>query len=145
MSLVVGASVCDCVSVLGADVSLLLCLLVRTSYLWQKPKQNHNILARNLDVALHVLLVCAAAACLCFVFRAGNYLRRNTVLKELWLAHNDLCHIDAFNIAIVLKANYHLQFLDVSNNKIEVSKMKKAMQKVKKKMDQNMSFRSFVL
>lgn len=52
---------------------------------------------------------------------AGNYLRRNTVLRELWLAHNDLSHIDAFNIAIVLKANYHLQYLDVSNNKIEVS------------------------
>ncbi|KAJ6639951.1 Protein phosphatase 1 regulatory subunit 37 [Pseudolycoriella hygida] len=47
------------------------------------------------------------------------YLRRNTVLKELWLAHNDLSSFDASNIGTVLKANLHLQFLDISNNNIE--------------------------
>lgn len=64
--------------------------------------------------------VCVRVRVVLSLLSAGNYLRRNTVLRELWLAHNDLSHIDAFNIAIVLKANYHLQFLDVSNNKIEV-------------------------
>lgn len=53
----------------------------------------------------------------------GLYLRRNTILKELWLAHNDLTSCDASNISTVLKSNLHLQFLDVSNNNIEVSKM----------------------
>lgn len=52
----------------------------------------------------------------------GNYLGRNTVLKELWLAHNDLNSVDAIHIGNVLKTNFHLQILDVSNNKIEVSK-----------------------
>ncbi|KAG4080169.1 hypothetical protein HA402_008240 [Bradysia odoriphaga] len=47
------------------------------------------------------------------------YLRRNTVLKELWLAHNDLTSCDASNISTVLKSNLHLQFLDISNNNIE--------------------------
>lgn len=50
----------------------------------------------------------------------GIYLRRNTVLKELSLAHNDLTSSDAYNIGIVLKSNFYLQFLDVSNNRIEV-------------------------
>lgn len=50
----------------------------------------------------------------------GIYLRRNTVLKELSLAHNDLTSSDAFTIGIVLKSNFYLQFLDVSNNRIEV-------------------------
>lgn len=51
---------------------------------------------------------------------SGTYLRRNTVLKELWLAHNDLTSEDAYTIGIVLKANLFLQFLDISNNNIEV-------------------------
>lgn len=55
------------------------------------------------------------------IFILGLYLRRNTVLKELWLAHNDLTSCDARNISTVLKANLHLQFLDISNNNIEVS------------------------
>lgn len=55
------------------------------------------------------------------IFILGLYLRRNTILKELWLAHNDLTSCDASNISTVLKTNLHLQFLDVSNNNIEVS------------------------
>lgn len=53
-------------------------------------------------------------------FVTGNYLGRNTVLKELWLAHNDLNSIDAVQIGNVLKKNFYLQFLDVSNNSIKV-------------------------
>lgn len=55
------------------------------------------------------------------IFILGLYLRRNTVLKELWLAHNDLSSCDASNISTVLKSNFYLQFLDISNNNIEVS------------------------
>ena len=58
-----------------------------------------------------------------FLHFVGTYLRRNTVLKELWLAHNDLTSEDAYTIGIVLKANLFLQFLDISNNNIEVSKL----------------------
>lgn len=58
----------------------------------------------------------------------GLYLRRNTVLKELWLAHNDLNSCDASNISTVLKANLHLQFLDISNNNIEVSALATTME-----------------
>lgn len=50
----------------------------------------------------------------------GTYLRKNTVLRELWLAHNDLTADDAYNIGNVLKSNFHLQFLDLSNNNIQV-------------------------
>lgn len=50
----------------------------------------------------------------------GTYLRKNSVLKELWLAHNDLTSDDAYTLGIVLKANLYLQFLDISNNNIEV-------------------------
>lgn len=50
----------------------------------------------------------------------GSYLRKNNVLKELWLAHNDLTCDDAYNIGIVLKSNFYLQFLDMSNNNIQV-------------------------
>ncbi|XP_059608094.1 protein phosphatase 1 regulatory subunit 37 [Phlebotomus argentipes] len=46
-------------------------------------------------------------------------LKKNTVLKELWLAHNDLNCYDAYTIGNLLKANYYLQFLDISNNSIE--------------------------
>lgn len=52
--------------------------------------------------------------------RTGLYLKKNSVLKELWLAHNDLTFDDAYNIGIVLKSNFHLQFLDLSNNNIQV-------------------------
>lgn len=48
-------------------------------------------------------------------------MKRNNVLKELWLAHNDLASEDAYSLGIVLKANLYLQFLDISNNNIEVS------------------------
>ncbi|XP_055323374.1 mucin-5AC [Sitodiplosis mosellana] len=48
-----------------------------------------------------------------------TYLRKNTVLKELWLAHNDLTADDAYNIGNVLKSNFYLQFLDLSNNNIQ--------------------------
>lgn len=52
---------------------------------------------------------------------AGLYLRKNSVLRELWLAHNDLTCDDAYNIGIVLKSNFYLQFLDMSNNNIQVT------------------------
>lgn len=42
------------------------------------------------------------------------------MLRELWLAHNDLTCDDAYNIGIVLKSNFFLQFLDMSNNNIQV-------------------------
>lgn len=41
------------------------------------------------------------------------------MLKELCLANNELNHNDAFHIGSVLKNNYHLQLLDISNNDIE--------------------------
>lgn len=47
-------------------------------------------------------------------------LKKSTVLKELWLANNDLTSFDAYNIAILLKTNYFIQFLDISNNNIQV-------------------------
>lgn len=50
----------------------------------------------------------------------GLYLRKNTVLKELWLAYNDLTADDAYNIGNILKSNFYLQFLDLSNNNIQV-------------------------
>lgn len=46
-------------------------------------------------------------------------LKKSTVLKELWLADNDLNSFDAYNIAMLLKANLHIQFLHVSNNNIK--------------------------
>lgn len=52
---------------------------------------------------------------------AGTYLRKNAVLKELWLAHNDLTAEDAYSIGNVLRSNFYLQFLDLSNNNIQVS------------------------
>lgn len=48
-------------------------------------------------------------------------LAKNTTLKELWLASNGLSDYDAFSIARLLKSNYYLQYLDISNNKIQVS------------------------
>lgn len=48
----------------------------------------------------------------------GTYLKRNTVLKELWLAHNDLTQHDAYNISLLLKSNFYIQYLDISNNYI---------------------------
>ncbi|XP_037828832.1 serine-rich adhesin for platelets isoform X2 [Lucilia sericata] len=42
----------------------------------------------------------------------------NKVLKELWLAHNDLdCH-DADTIAGMLKCNHYIELIDISNNNI---------------------------
>lgn len=51
---------------------------------------------------------------------AGSYVRKNGVLKELWLAHNDLTCDDAYHIANMLKSNFYLQFLDLSNNNLQV-------------------------
>lgn len=48
-------------------------------------------------------------------------LRKVNVLKELWLANNDLNSFDAYNIGCLLKVNYSIQFLDISNNNIQVS------------------------
>lgn len=50
-----------------------------------------------------------------------HVLRKTNVLKELWLANNDLNSFDAYNIAGLLKANYFIQFLDISNNNIQVN------------------------
>ena len=47
-------------------------------------------------------------------------LAKNTALKELWLASNELSDYDAFSIATLLKTNRYLQYLDISNNKIQV-------------------------
>lgn len=51
----------------------------------------------------------------------GHALKRNTVLKELWLAYNDLTYHDAYNIGLLLKSNYYIQILDVSNNFLQVN------------------------
>lgn len=48
-------------------------------------------------------------------------LRKVNVLKELWLANNDLNSFDAYNIGCLLKFNYSIQFVDISNNNIQVS------------------------
>lgn len=47
-------------------------------------------------------------------------LAKNTVLKELWLASNALTDYDAYSLARLLKSNYYLQYLDISNNEIQV-------------------------
>lgn len=49
----------------------------------------------------------------------GGALQKNKILKELCLANNELNHNDAFHIGNVLKNNYHLQLLDISNNDIQ--------------------------
>lgn len=49
----------------------------------------------------------------------GGALQKNKILKELCLANNELSHNDAFHIGNVLKNNYHLQLLDISNNNIQ--------------------------
>ncbi|KAL7047878.1 hypothetical protein ACKWTF_003134 [Chironomus riparius] len=46
-------------------------------------------------------------------------LQKNRVLKELCLANNELTPNDAFHIGNILKNNYHLQLLDISNNDIQ--------------------------
>uniref|UniRef100_A0A182SX85 Protein phosphatase 1 regulatory subunit 37 n=1 Tax=Anopheles maculatus TaxID=74869 RepID=A0A182SX85_9DIPT len=45
-------------------------------------------------------------------------LKRNKVLRELWLAHNQLCCEDALQIANLLRANLYIQLIDISNNRI---------------------------
>lgn len=67
-----------------------------------------------------VLCMCINVVYSYLFYCAGTYLRKNSVLKELWLAHNDLTSDDAYTLGIVLKANLYLQFLDISNNNIEV-------------------------
>ena len=49
----------------------------------------------------------------------GGALQKNKILKELCLANNELTHNDAFQLGSVLKNNYHLQLLDISNNDIQ--------------------------
>lgn len=46
-------------------------------------------------------------------------MQKNRILKELCLANNELNHNDAFHIGSVLKNNYHLQLLDISNNDVQ--------------------------
>lgn len=46
-------------------------------------------------------------------------MQKNKILKELCLANNELNHNDAFHIGNVLKNNYHLQLLDISNNDVQ--------------------------
>ncbi|XP_050067828.1 serine-rich adhesin for platelets [Anopheles maculipalpis] len=45
-------------------------------------------------------------------------LKRNKVLRELWLAHNQLSCEDALQIANLLRTNLHIQLIDISNNRI---------------------------
>uniref|UniRef100_A0A182N5G6 Protein phosphatase 1 regulatory subunit 37 n=1 Tax=Anopheles dirus TaxID=7168 RepID=A0A182N5G6_9DIPT len=45
-------------------------------------------------------------------------LKRNTVLRELWLAHNQLICEDAQQIANLLRTNFYIQLIDISNNRI---------------------------
>ncbi|XP_037959402.1 protein phosphatase 1 regulatory subunit 37-like [Teleopsis dalmanni] len=45
-------------------------------------------------------------------------LRCNRILKELWIAYNDLDSKDAETIADLLKLNHYLEFVDISNNNI---------------------------
>ncbi|XP_049285004.1 serine-rich adhesin for platelets [Anopheles funestus] len=45
-------------------------------------------------------------------------LKRNKVLRELWLAHNQLSCEDALQIANLLRANFYIQLIDISNNMI---------------------------
>lgn len=47
-------------------------------------------------------------------------LKGNGVLKELCIANNDLTCNDSFHISNVLKSNFYLQLLDISNNDIQV-------------------------
>ena len=46
-------------------------------------------------------------------------LRQNRIMKELWLAYNDLDHHDADSLADLLKVNHYLEFVDISNNNIK--------------------------
>ena len=48
----------------------------------------------------------------------GFKLLHNKVLKELWLAYNDLDCNDADTIAEMLKSNHYLELIDISNNNI---------------------------
>ncbi|XP_058056081.1 serine-rich adhesin for platelets [Anopheles bellator] len=45
-------------------------------------------------------------------------LMRNNVLRELWLAHNQLICEDAQQIANLLRKNFYIQLIDISNNRI---------------------------
>ncbi|XP_049531972.1 mucin-5AC [Anopheles darlingi] len=47
-----------------------------------------------------------------------SMLKRNTVLRELWLAHNQLICEDAQQIANLLRSNFYIQLIDISNNRI---------------------------
>uniref|UniRef100_A0A182JM77 Protein phosphatase 1 regulatory subunit 37 n=1 Tax=Anopheles atroparvus TaxID=41427 RepID=A0A182JM77_ANOAO len=79
-------------------------------------------------------------------------LKRNTVLRELWLAHNQLSCEDAQQIANLLRSNFYIQLIDISNNRIgdkgvehivtaivEQSVYFKDMQEKKRKSDLNFS------
>lgn len=52
------------------------------------------------------------------VFLLGFKLRSNSILKELWLAHNDLDCKDAEAIGSLLKYNHYIELIDISNNNI---------------------------
>ncbi|XP_053667318.1 serine-rich adhesin for platelets [Anopheles marshallii] len=60
----------------------------------------------------HCVLSQQPIASLCTV------LKRNKVLRELWLAHNQLNCEDALQIANLLRANFYIQLIDISNNRI---------------------------
>lgn len=85
---------------------------------------NKHILLSRLDFNKFIQYVNAFSFLVCVcglsMIHLGTYLRKNTVLKELWLAHNDLTADDAYIIGNVLKSNFFLQFLDLSNNNIQV-------------------------
>lgn len=48
-------------------------------------------------------------------------LMKNTVLREFFIPSNELNCNDAYHLANLLKSNFHLQLLDISNNDIQVS------------------------
>jgi protein phosphatase 1 regulatory subunit 37 len=50
-----------------------------------------------------------------------GHLKKNTILRELCLANNELNCNDAYHISTILKSNMHLQLLDISNNDVQVS------------------------
>ncbi|KAH8263211.1 hypothetical protein KR044_005951 [Drosophila immigrans] len=48
----------------------------------------------------------------------GYQLYHNKILKELWLGYNDLDCTDAEHIAGMLRFNYNIELIDISNNNI---------------------------
>ncbi|XP_034933703.1 protein phosphatase 1 regulatory subunit 37 [Chelonus insularis] len=84
-------------------------------------QQHMNILKRPLQLVthLHVLKLenCGLAGRAFIILISA--LKHNTGLKELYLADNGLGNPDAVQLGALLRANHHLQLLDVSNNNLQ--------------------------